>query len=88
MEKRFGKIEDNFYRKMLYGYLVKHFLNVCGEYGYTKKSEELVEGINARFILKYGLNFREKVKGLLYFFSRKAYITLFKLENKRRLKND
>jgi len=74
----FSIIDDELYRKYLYGILVKYYIATARQRNFFGWK---IKGINFQFALKYSLNNREKLKVLLYALFPKQY---FKIANKLR----
>ena len=75
--KLFSNVDDESYRMSLYGILVKYYIA-------TARQKEFigwkVQGLDFAFAWKYSLNFKEKIKSILFNFFPKHYI---KISNKR-----
>lgn len=76
--KLFSNINDELYRKYLYGILIKYYIATARQ---IKFSGWKIKKMNFCFALKYSLNYREKLKVIMYNFLPKQYI---KIANKRR----
>lgn len=59
----FDAVQDTELKKYLYGMLLKCYLHECRVYGI--KTHEIT-GVNNRFLLKYSLGIREKLKSFLF----------------------
>lgn len=62
-KRQFDEISDSKLQRVLYGVLIKHYLHSCRELGIEKW---LVEGLTFRFSLKYSLNFKERIKCMIF----------------------
>jgi len=71
---QFSKIENYSLRKLLFGYLIKHFLHTCRELEIVVNPKEI--GVPRRFLIIFGLDLKEKIKGLIYYCLPKFYIRL------------
>lgn len=60
---KFDMVEDKEFRKALYGMLARCYLHECRVYKIQKNQ---IKGLNKRFIIKYGINSKDKIKGILY----------------------
>ena len=72
----FDRIEDNKLQEKLYGILAKQFLYSCREFNIDGK--RYLGNINFRFLVKYSLNYKEKLKALIFGVSPKLYLNLKK----------
>lgn len=64
-KEQFDQVYDEKVKKILYGMLLKCYLHECRIYNITTWE---IEGINIKFVMKYSLNFREKLKGVVFTF--------------------
>lgn len=70
----FDDVEDTELRNLLYGFLVKCYLHSVRE---LKMVDEIrVDGVNKKFIFKYGLDIKEKIKAVLFNIFPKLYARL------------
>lgn len=67
-KERFDQISDRGLRKCLYGMFVKCYLHECRTYAIK---DWLIAGTGFWFSLKYGLDIKEKVKGIFFSLFRK-----------------
>lgn len=67
----FDNVEDEELKRLLYGYLVKQYLHTVRTLKMTEKID--IPGISKKFIIKNGLNFKEKIKGILFSASPNLY---------------
>lgn len=71
--KLFSKVDDESYRAILYGILIKYYIATARQrnfYGWN------IQGLDFHFAWKYSLNKKEKLKVLLYNFFPKQYIRM------------
>lgn len=73
-KKLFDNVDDSQEQALLYGMLVKLFLSSCRVYKIT--SPWYPKGMNKKFIIKYALNTKERMKSILYCASPKIYSLL------------
>ena len=78
-KEQFDQVKDTELQKCLYGMLLKCYLHECRLYGITTWE---IEGINLKFVIKYALNFKEKVKGLAFVSFPKWYIGIQRSANR------
>lgn len=69
----FDGINDKKLKKSLYGMLLKCYLHECRVYGIT---EWKIPGIDGKFAMQYGLNLKEKLKGMFFGVFPEKYIQL------------
>lgn len=62
-KEQFDLVDDVDLKKCLYGMLVKMYIHECRQYGITTKE---IEGMDARFILRNSLNYRERLKATMW----------------------
>lgn len=62
-KEQFDHVQDAELRKILYGMLVKCYLHECRVYSITKWE---IDGVDFKFVFNNSLNFKEKIKGLLF----------------------
>lgn len=67
---QFDDIQDKKLQKVLYGMLLKCYLHECRVYGVE---EWKIKGLGMRFALQYGLDIREKVKGMAFSIAPRLY---------------
>lgn len=60
----FDRVENLELRKLLYGALVKQYLFASREFNILEKN--YLNGINSKFLFKYALNIRERIKVIFY----------------------
>ena len=70
-KEQFDHVQDAELRKILYGMLVKCYLHECRVYGITKWE---IDGVDFKFVVNNSLNFKEKIKGLLFALLPKCYV--------------
>lgn len=70
-KEQFDHVQDAKLRKILYGMLVKCYLHECRVYGITKWE---IDGVDFKFVVNNSLNFKEKIKGLLFALLPKCYV--------------
>lgn len=70
-KEQFDHVQDAELRKILYGMMVKCYLHECRVYGITKWK---IDGVNLKFVVNNSLNFKEKIKGLLFALLPKWYV--------------
>lgn len=70
-KEQFDHVQDAELRKILYGMLVKCYLHECRVYGITKWE---IDGVDFKFVVNNSLNFKEKIKGLLFALLQKCYV--------------
>lgn len=70
----FDEVKDPELRKLLYGFLVKCYLHTIKELGMIDGI--CIKGVNKRFIFQYGLDGKERLKGILFAISPKLYARL------------
>lgn len=73
-KKCFDQVKDLRLKKTLYGILIKQYLYGCRECSYSTR--KLPNGFSLSFLLRYSLNFRERIKGLIYIIAPRVYIHL------------
>lgn len=81
-KEKFDKVNDLELRELLYGILIKQFLYGCRECQVIKT--EFPKGIDLRFLNRYPLNFKERLKVILYTIAPNFYIRLNKDNIKRK----
>lgn len=74
----FSNINDDLYRKYLYGILIKYYIATARQINFNGW---MIKKMDFCFALKYSLNYREKLKVMMYNFFPKQYI---RIANKRR----
>ena len=62
-KEQFDLVDDVDLKECLYGMLVKMYIHECRQYGITTKE---IEGMDARFILRNSLNYRERLKATMW----------------------
>lgn len=62
-KEQFDLVDDVDLKECLYGMLVKMYIHECSQYGITTKE---IEGMDARFILRNSLNYRERLKATMW----------------------
>lgn len=62
-KEQFDLVDDVNLKECLYGMLVKMYIHECRQYGITTKE---IEGMDARFILRNSLNYRERLKATMW----------------------
>lgn len=72
-KKLIDEEKDKALRKMLYGMLLKLYLYECRKY---KILDWQISGMNIRFAVQYGLNIKEKIKGVVFGLFPKLYVKL------------
>lgn len=72
-KKLIDEEKDKSLQKMLYGMLLKLYLYECRKY---KISGWQISGMNILFAVQYGLNIKEKVKGVVFGLFPKLYLKL------------
>lgn len=70
----FDSVEDTELKRLLYGFLVKCYLRSVRELQMTDGIR--IDGINNKFIFKYGLDSKEKLKAVLFAISPRMYTRL------------
>jgi len=70
----FDNVEKKELKELLYGILAKQYLYMCREFKITYRC--FPNGIDRKFLIKYSLNNKEKLKALLYNLSPKLYGSL------------
>lgn len=70
----FDNIEEEELQKLLYGILSKQYLYACRAFNITDR--RFPKGMDVRFLMKYSLNNKEKLKTLMYSLSPKVYSNL------------
>lgn len=70
----FDDVEDTELRSLLYGFLVKCYLHSVKEFKMDDGIQ--IQGISNKFIYKYGLDTKERIKAILYNISPKLYTRL------------
>lgn len=73
----FDKVDDMELKKLLYGILIKQFLYGCRECQVANR--KYPDGMNVKFINKYPLNLKERIKIVLYTINPKVYVKLKKI---------
>lgn len=68
-----NNIEDEYLKKYLYGMLIKFYLHFARQMHF---SEWLVEGVDLKNALKYGLDKKEKIKSVIFSLFPKLYLKL------------
>lgn len=72
-KEQFDHVQDAELRKILYGMLVKCYLHECRVYGIIKWK---IDGVDFKFVVNNSLNFKEKIKGLLFALLPKCYVRI------------
>ena len=72
-KEQFDHVQDAELRKILYGMLIKCYLHECRVYGITKWE---IDGVDFKFVVNNSLNFKEKIKGLLFALLPKCYVRI------------
>ena len=72
-KEQFDHVQDAELRKILYGMLVKCYLHECRVYSITKWE---IDGVDFKFVFNNSLNFKEKIKGLLFALLPKCYVRI------------
>lgn len=73
-KRMFDDVQDPELKRLLYGFLAKCYLHSVKE---LKMSDGIrIDGIDNKFIFKYGLDSKEKLKALLFAISPRMYIRL------------
>lgn len=67
----FDKVHDIELRKLLYGILIKQYLYTIREFNIS--NAQYFEILNKKFLFKYSLNNRERLKTLIYILSPRVY---------------
>ena len=70
----FDRVQDTELKRLLYGFLVKCYLRSIRELQMTDGIQ--IDGIDNKFIFKYGLDNKERIKAVLFAFSPKIYTKL------------
>lgn len=70
----FDKEENPELQRLLYGFLVKCYLHSIMELGMYQGIQ--IKGMTKKFIIKYGLDLKEKTKGIIFAISPKLYSKL------------
>ena len=73
----FDKVCDIELRKLLYGILIKQYLYAIREFNIN--NEQYFKILNNKFLFKYALSKRERLKTVLYIVSPKAYKKIMKV---------
>lgn len=60
---RFDQVEDVDLKKKLYGMLIKMYVHECRLYGIRNRE---ITDIGVSFVVKYGINFKEKIKAISF----------------------
>ena len=70
----FDAVQEKELRNLLYGCLAKHYLYACRVNQYAER--KMPRGINGRFLFRYALNSKERVKVMVYLVFPRVYVRL------------
>jgi glycosyltransferase involved in cell wall biosynthesis len=73
-KRLFDDVEDTELRNLLYGFLIKCYLHSVKELKMTDGIQ--IDGINKKFVFKYGLDAKERLKAVLFDVSPRLYTRL------------
>lgn len=73
-KRLFDKVQDSELKQLLYGFLVKCYLRSVKELQMTDGIQ--IDGIDKKFIFRYGLDNKEKLKAMLFAISPRMYARL------------
>lgn len=73
-KKLFDSVEDEELQLALYGFLVKCYMATCRNLKLSSGFE--IEGLNNKFLVRYTLNPKEKIKAAIFALNRKIYVRL------------